>query len=273
MEVCIVSESKSKKYYVYIWYIEDTNEIFYIGKGSGYRYRTFWRENKRFVEIATHNTTISEVLVDNLTESEALEYERALIDYAIKNNYPLVNMQRGGLQPVCAGKNHGNKNASKDELKHRERSQAIKELWAFEEYANAHRGANNSRSQGVRQFDLDGNFIKEYETLTEASNETGVTVTKICAVCKGRRKTSGGYVWKYSDDKHQTSSRKNYVYNPDNYKSSKPVLQLDKEGNLINEYYSINDVVRKNPKMKRYAIQQNLYGKSKSSYGFIWKFK
>ncbi len=30
----------TRKYYVYAWYYEDTEKIFYIGKGSKYRYRS-----------------------------------------------------------------------------------------------------------------------------------------------------------------------------------------------------------------------------------------
>lgn len=265
-----MSESLSKKYYVYVCYIVDTNKIFYIGKGSGNRYLVFRRENKRFMRIVENNECKSKIVIDNLTEDEALYHEKVLIDYARENGYPLVNMQRGGLQPICAGA----ENSDAHKIKHEERSNAIKELWKDKEYIDAHSGANNCRAQGVKQYDLNGVFIKEYETLTSASKETGVTVTKICAVCKRRRKTSGGYIWRYSNDKHQTSSRKNYVYDPKRYEHvAKPILQYDKNGVLLNEYHSVGDAIRKNPNMLKYAIQQNLYGKSKSSYGFVWKFK
>ena len=41
----------TRKYYVYAWYYEDTEKIFYIGKGSKYRYRSKKRDNKRLVGI------------------------------------------------------------------------------------------------------------------------------------------------------------------------------------------------------------------------------
>ena len=39
-----------------------------------------------------------------------------------------------------------------------------------------------------------------YPGLHYAERETGVPATKICAVCKGRRKSAGGYRWEYMQD-------------------------------------------------------------------------
>lgn len=49
----------------------------------------------------------------------------------------------------------------------------------------------------VMQFDKIGNFIKEYESATDASKQTGVAQGNISSCCRGEQKTSGGYVWKY----------------------------------------------------------------------------
>ena len=35
----------NKKFYVYEWYNIDTNEVFYVGKGCGNRYKTTSRRN------------------------------------------------------------------------------------------------------------------------------------------------------------------------------------------------------------------------------------
>ena len=37
-----------KKYYVYKWFIESTGEVFYIGKGSGNRYKDIYKRNQIF---------------------------------------------------------------------------------------------------------------------------------------------------------------------------------------------------------------------------------
>jgi len=57
--------------------------------------------------------------------------------------------------------------------------------------------------QPVLQFDLDGNFIAEYESMTQASNMTGIHLGSIGYVCKpGKRKLyqTGGFVWKLKSD-------------------------------------------------------------------------
>lgn len=58
------------------------------------------------------------------------------------------------------------------------------------------KGIKNHRHQPVLQYDKDGNFIREWDTITEA--ETTLNIThKIHYVCQGKRKTCGGYIWKY----------------------------------------------------------------------------
>lgn len=48
----------------------------------------------------------------------------------------------------------------------------------------------------IEQYTKDGHLLRIYTSATEASQETGVNNSHICAVCKGKRKTAGGYVWK-----------------------------------------------------------------------------
>lgn len=49
----------------------------------------------------------------------------------------------------------------------------------------------------VIQYDLNGNFIKEYKTMFQAGKETGVDVRYISACCRNKQKTAKGYIWKY----------------------------------------------------------------------------
>lgn len=63
---------------------------------------------------------------------------------------------------------------------------------------------NKRGSKTVMQYDLQGNFIKEYPSYREAQRQTGITT--IYVVCQGekrakkRQRTAGGYVWKYKED-------------------------------------------------------------------------
>lgn len=51
----------------------------------------------------------------------------------------------------------------------------------------------------VLQFDKDGVFITEFKSIREAERETGALNAKITAVCRGKRKSTGGFVWKYKN--------------------------------------------------------------------------
>lgn len=54
-----------------------------------------------------------------------------------------------------------------------------------------------SSKKKIRQFDSDGNFIKEYESVKQAGEELGIGNTGISKCLKGHLKKSGGYIWKY----------------------------------------------------------------------------
>lgn len=50
----------------------------------------------------------------------------------------------------------------------------------------------------VLQLSVDGDLINRFEVLNNASRITGINAAHICDVCKGKRKSAGGYVWKYA---------------------------------------------------------------------------
>lgn len=52
----------------------------------------------------------------------------------------------------------------------------------------------------VMQYDLDKNFVKEFNSAKEAAEIMGCRVYEIRAVCLGKRKTCRGYIWMYKDE-------------------------------------------------------------------------
>lgn len=60
-------------------------------------------------------------------------------------------------------------------------------------------GADNKKSKKVHQYDMNGNKIGIFNSIMEANSITGVNRTCVSAVCLGKRKTAGGYIWKYAD--------------------------------------------------------------------------
>lgn len=53
----------------------------------------------------------------------------------------------------------------------------------------------------VLQYTIDGQLLHEYQSITEASKNTGVKIGNITLCCQGNvnHKTAGGYVWKYKE--------------------------------------------------------------------------
>ena len=49
----------------------------------------------------------------------------------------------------------------------------------------------------VQQLDMDGNFIKEFISMSEAARQTNSIASCICECCQGKRKSTKGYRWKY----------------------------------------------------------------------------
>lgn len=52
----------------------------------------------------------------------------------------------------------------------------------------------------VIQFDKNGNFIREYESVALAGQINNIPPTNISAGCKGKRKTVRGFIWRYKDE-------------------------------------------------------------------------
>ena len=69
-----------EKYYVYCHKNPTTNEIFYVGKGSGYRaYVTQSRGKFWYDYVKKHGIPIVEILHENLSEDESFILEKELI--------------------------------------------------------------------------------------------------------------------------------------------------------------------------------------------------
>lgn len=57
---------------------------------------------------------------------------------------------------------------------------------------------NEKTSKPVKQFDLRGNFIKEYPSTMEVQRKFGYAQPNISAACSGRLRQAYGYRWSYN---------------------------------------------------------------------------
>ena len=90
-------QDNNNVYYVYIWYIVDTGEVFYVGKGKNRRYKQLDNRNKYFKDMySSHNCDVRKIY-ENLTEAEAFEKEKETIKWYRENtNFRLTNQTDGG---------------------------------------------------------------------------------------------------------------------------------------------------------------------------------
>lgn len=73
---------------------------------------------------------------------------------------------------------------------------------------NANYGTRNAKclantlekcAKKVKQYDLNGNFIKEWQSMAEAARFYNVRSENIMRVCQKKRPTSCGFKWEYSN--------------------------------------------------------------------------
>ena len=56
---------------------------------------------------------------------------------------------------------------------------------------------NKKVQKEILQYDLKGNLVREYKSYKEYEDITGRRETNVLLVCKGKRKTSKGFIYKY----------------------------------------------------------------------------
>ena len=99
-------------------------------------------------------------------------------------------------------------------------------------------GKNHKQSIRVCQINPDGKLIKIWDSFGDIYRELGLGKGAIANVCIGRKETSGGFVWVYEKDydKNKDYSRIPKTRGGRNF--SKPVLLLDSNNNIIQEFFS-----------------------------------
>lgn len=91
-----MSDSNSKRFYVYIHRRKDNNAIFYVGKGSGRRAYSKHDRNKHWRNIANGVGFDVEIILDSVAEHEAHFHEIFLIGGLLACGAKLANYTLGG---------------------------------------------------------------------------------------------------------------------------------------------------------------------------------
>ena len=60
------------------------------------------------------------------------------------------------------------------------------------------KGAKNASARKVVQLDMEGNFIRVWDYMTQVQEELSFNVANLTACCRGRIKSAYGYKWQYA---------------------------------------------------------------------------
>lgn len=254
-----------KKYYVYIWFLVDTNEAFYVGKGSGNRVTSMKDRNRHFRNIRRKCKCDYKIIEYFDNEDEAYDFELKLgmeykskgqawccyvlgktdkflsyetkkkISKTLKGNTPwnkgckmsleqrmkLSRIKKGISQSEETkkrrslslighdvskearakislskiGKNNPmfGKKQSEDTVKKR-----VAKIVGHKVSEDTKRKIGLSNGKRVAMIDPYANkILKIYDSASEAARLNNLNHSKISRVCRGERKTTGGFLWKY----------------------------------------------------------------------------
>ena len=127
-------------------------------------------------------------------------------------------------------------------------------------------------SKKVEQLDrYTGDVINVFDSAVAADKETKASRTGIIRTCKGKGNQSGGFKWKYKDDK-------DYIFTAfDGYiKLGKPlaVEQLDRyTGDVIRTFNTMTEASNYIGAKDLSSISQVCRGKKVTAGGFKWRYK
>lgn len=153
------------------------------------------------------------------------------------------------------------------------------ELIAFYNSTDPNKGYNITSGGGysfnivlrpVKQYTTDGIFVKEYECIQDASEETGINKGNICLCCNNERKTTGGYIWRFSDD-DLTEEHLTWCNHDGHSDYWTAVCQYAKDGKFIKEYSNFT-IAGLATNINPAIICLCCKGKCKFADGFIWRY-
>ena len=117
----------------------------------------------------------------------------------------------------------------------------------------------------INQYDINGFFIKTWNSMKEITEEFGCNRSQINSCCKKKQRLfRNKYYFRYYSGNQDNLIIENYIH-----PNSKKVGQFDNDNNLINIYTSVQEAIKV---FKNTGIYNCLQGKSKTCGGYIWKY-
>lgn len=147
------------------------------------------------------------------------------------------SLSRQTLWMVCSGRYLSTENKLRFEYADPDKKKIADEL-RERKYPTGRLSSIELTSFPIDMFDLFGNFIQSFSSLSEASRELKIHRMRIREVCEGWAANYKNYKFEFQDENRKAKAAQNRLNNAPLWekkgKRLGPIKQLDLEGNLIN---------------------------------------
>lgn len=264
----------------------------YIGQSIDIQYRFRNHKSESFnPKSNAYNTAIHRAIrkygVDNFSfevieecdQDKLREREIYWIDYygSFGNGYNLTSggegVQTTNIKQVCELWDKGLSVKEIARIMHCQQHTVIRILESYSKYnrkESYRRGRENVRkkmNKPVLQYDKHGNFIKRYNSITEAAETVNIGHGDISANLSGRQKSAGGYQWIFDGEEPPG------VYKTKTTNDKKPVLQFNLQNEFIKEYNSASEARQAVGLKHTNSISTACNNPTRTAAGFYWRWK
>ena len=123
-------------------------------------------------------------------------------------------------------------------------------------------GTQSQFRKPILQFDLYGNFVREWPCASDASKELSINYHNIIDCCHHRIYRAGKFIWQHQEDLQLDLHTSKIQH-------QKPVVQLEKDGTFIKVWNGIGEAQRE---LGITHVWDVCKGQRKSAGGFKWVY-
>jgi group I intron endonuclease len=145
-------------------------------------------------------------------------------------------------------------------------------LKEYSEYNNKEsykRGRDNTvkkTGKQILQYDLFGNFINKYQSISEAAKKTSIKRINIVNCLCGKQLSAGDYQWIYDGETPPC------CYDAQSTNKQRKIVQFDLYGNYIKTFPSAIEAAKTVGLKQSTSIIRCCKNKQETSAGFMWKY-
>lgn len=264
------------KIYIYSLIDPFTNEIRYVGKTKNLekRFRHHINNSKKrnyhsanwIKSLLIKNRKPKIEILEECTKDNWEEREKYWISY-YRKTYDLTNILDGGNGGATYGR-LGKKWSKEHRNNYIKSRTGLKTTVSKEGKEKRYKGLLNYYEKNktpVYQYNIEGKFIKEWNSAVDAAYNLNLNPSNINKVCRQERKKCGNFTWSFNKKSNIPAYKKKKI-------KTKIVLQLDLNKNIISEYNSTLEA-HKVTKIPVTNLTNCLNGYSNSSGGYLWIYK